>query len=137
MSKNIDDQFIKFEKELVNKLLQGEDKVLSVLRKQYEMASVKSREFTGVGFFTNFLIDPEAPVLNPPISFQFGDVAADFEGLENGVGFVLFIKNGLISLLEGYCFDENFPKDITSYKLYYDSKERNLDQLRNAWLEKM
>jgi hypothetical protein len=49
-----DARFIKFETELMGKLLEGDGDNLEILRRQYEAATVKTREFSGAGFFTTF-----------------------------------------------------------------------------------
>jgi hypothetical protein len=58
---------------LLDALLVGDDPMLEMLRKQYATTVVSSREFTGVGFFTNFMVAEAAPRVNPP-NFDIRDV---------------------------------------------------------------
>jgi hypothetical protein len=43
--------------------------------------------------------------------FHIGDVSGELEGLANGAGFVLFIRDGRLKMLEGFTFDEPWPVD--------------------------
>ena len=70
-------------------LLAGEDPILDALRDQLNRSMVKSREFTGFGFYTTFTV-PETAIRTPGNrSFNFGDVIASIDGLDNGAGFAL------------------------------------------------
>ncbi len=114
----VDARFIKFEKELMEKLLEGYDDKLVILRRQYEAASVETREFSGAGFFTSFRVPEDSVKLPQGESFRLGGVSGQINGVANGVGFVLFIEQGVIHLLEGYTYgEESWPTILTEYKL--------------------
>ena len=71
------------------------------LREQLAAASIVSREYDGAGFFTYFSVSESAPAIPSPLSL--GDnVYARIEGLQYGVGFVLLMKNGRMSVLDCY-----------------------------------
>src|SRR5579871_5101850 len=91
-------------------LLQGEHPVLAVLRDQLRALSVADREFTGVGFFTNFTVPESAVRLSPPGRMVIGDVHAEIDGLEHGAGFILFIENGAIKTLECFIHEAAWPR---------------------------
>lgn len=127
-------EFEYFERAVMKKLLEGEEEILDILRKQYELAQVKKRDFSGAGFFTSFQIPKNAPKLDSNKSFQIGDLIAEMQGVNEGVSFVLFIKDGLIDFLEGYSYDEKWPETIGEYQLSYISgPKRNFDKLRAKW----
>lgn len=122
------------EREVMTKLLDGEDAVLQVLRTQFSLCSASSRKNTGVGFFTTFQVPDSAPHAASGRSFAFGDVSAEVNGLSNGAGFVLFVKNGIIDTLEGYCYDEKWPAHVSEFTLHYDKGEsRDMESLRRLW----
>jgi len=127
--------FEEFEKRVIEKLLEGEDNVLKILRKQYEKATVKSRKFSGTGFYTEFEFPDGVVKLEPLKSFQFGDVIGSMDGVNDGVGFVLFVKNGVIDFLEGYTYgNEKFPETVLNYQLSFDSgQKRNNSKIRAKW----
>jgi hypothetical protein len=102
---------------VLTKLLDGDHPVLTQLRKQIPQLSVVSREFSGVGFFTDVSVLTRHDAV--PESLTFGDVEATIEGLRNGAGFVLFVRAGAISMLEGYTYDEPWPETVGSFSLRY------------------
>jgi hypothetical protein len=99
------------EQELMNLLLHGDHPVLTILRQQYVAAKVTSREFSGVGFFTNFEVSENAPLVEPP-NFAAGNVDIQLENLPNGAGCVLFVRDGKLSFLECYTFSDPWPDHI-------------------------
>jgi hypothetical protein len=65
-------------------------------------------------------------------SFKFGDVVAEIEGLKHGAGFLLFITDGALDELEGYCYDEAWPKEVIGFKLaYFGGSERDMKSLKD------
>ena len=71
------------------------------LRKQLAAATVISREYDGAGFFTDLSVSDDVPAV--PSALSLGDnVYARIEGLRYGVGFVLIMKNGRLSVLDCY-----------------------------------
>ncbi|MCL2726617.1 MAG: hypothetical protein FWD69_19530 [Polyangiaceae bacterium] len=117
--------FSEFEHAVLAKLLAGDHAVLGVLRAQAQMARLASREYTGAGFFLSFDVPPEAPALATK-NFHFGDVTAAIDGLRYGAGFVVFVRNGRLDTLEGYSYEEPWPKEIRSFKLSYQHEPRGL-----------
>ncbi|MFK8001053.1 MAG: hypothetical protein AB8H86_15765 [Polyangiales bacterium] len=115
---------------VLDKLLTDEHPVLIGLREQLATAHVKSREVSGVGFFTEFEwprgVDP---VLAAPASIRFGDLHAEFEGLQHGAGFILFVDEGVATMLEGYTYIGAWPKDEVLVSLEYVSSPRNFAEL--------
>jgi len=107
------------ERNVMAMLLAGDNPKLHVLREQFRVAQVVSRELTGVGFYTTFLIPPEAPRLVEAKSLRLGDVSADIDGLQHGAGFLLFINGGAIDFLEGFSFDEPWPVSTERFQLSY------------------
>jgi hypothetical protein len=92
---------------LTGRELSPED--LELLRQQLATAIILSREMTGVGFYTTFRVDKDARRLPKRESFWFGAVGADVPGLEHGAGFQLYIKEGAVDQLEGFCYGESWP----------------------------
>ena len=118
------------EEAVLEMLVDGKAETFQLLRKQYIAARFRERHLTGVGFWTYFSIPDEVAKLPGNPSFRFGDVDADIKGLQNGAGFLLLVKHGYIHMLEGYSFDEPWPDDTNTFKLYYRSGvQRNEDQV--------
>lgn len=131
----------KFEKEALNKLLEGDDPVLAALRKQANDIVVSSREYTGVGFYTNFEykspVVPIHEILDVKERFVIHDLCAKCSLLENGAGFNLFVVGGVIKCLEGFALVDNWPDEIpqnsTDWHFYYCAGERKINKLKDMW----
>jgi hypothetical protein len=119
------------ERAVMNKLLEGEDDVLSILRRQLEEAKVSERRMTGVGFYLTFAIPNGVSRLPERPTVRFGDVHAEIAKLTNGAGFLLYLQNGCLHVLEGYTYDEPWPSETERFKLRYDRGEmRDLEKIR-------
>jgi hypothetical protein len=111
--------FSKFETDVIQKILDSDGNLHPKLQEQVKLASVKDREYTGVGFFLYFKFVSSVLPLGKNPSFVLSNVAADIKGLEHGATFSLWIENGLLYMLEGKSMDGKWIKDITQYNLYY------------------
>jgi hypothetical protein len=127
-------QLTELEGAVIELLLRGDDPVLLTLATQMAKCDVASRESTGVGFFTYFSVPDDTPRVPGKESFAFGDVVANMNGLENGAGFLLFVKNGRIAFLEGFSYDEPWPANIDGFSLRYATGEhRDFAALAREW----
>jgi hypothetical protein len=114
------------EQAVLDKLLAGSEPVLQVLREQVKQARVASRKFTGAGFFCNLEVPVGVRSLTTNRNFHFGDVNAHIDGLEHGAGFVLRVRAGVLTTLEGYSYDEPWPDQVKNFSLEYQSDPRSL-----------
>ncbi len=116
------------EDQVLEMLLRGEEEVLTILRHQAEQVQVSSREMTGVGFYTEFAVPPEVSRVPGCPTFKLGDVNGTADNVNHGLGFLLYVTNGALSILEGYTYDEPWPDDVRGLVLTYSSKQgRKLD----------
>lgn len=121
----------KFERDVLNKLLDGMHPLLTQLRVQLGVCRVKRREFTGTGFYTLLDVDISFSVDN--IKLRFGDVIAEINEMAYGAGFVLYVNNGRLSMLEGYGYDEPWPSTVREYTLkYYSGEKRDWNALEKV-----
>ncbi len=72
----------------------------AVLEHQMKTARAIARENTGAGFFTTFTVASDQ--ILEGVRSPVGDVGATVQGLKHGMGFLLWIKDGLMYQLEGY-----------------------------------
>jgi len=85
---------------------------------------------TGVGFLTELAVAADVPAAPLASQVRIGDVVAEeVEGLQFGLGFVLFVEEGRLAALEGYTFEENWPERMDSWRLEYDPPSRDLSGL--------
>jgi hypothetical protein len=112
------ESFKQFEREVMEMIAKENPEFEAKIMAQYDKCRIKSREFTGHGFFTDFDITDPDDSLGCGYKVQLGDLTAEFPGVKFGAGFVLFIENGFISMLEGCVYgNDPWPERITEYKL--------------------
>ena len=126
------------ESEVLRWLLDGEDSILAALREQFASASVLSRDLTGHGFYLRFAVPTSVTKLHEKFrvkpDFYFGDVKVSIDSLEHDAGFLLWVKDGILDLLEGYTYDEIWPASVESFELQYITGDsRDLNGLRHQW----
>jgi hypothetical protein len=58
-------------------------------------------ENTGAGFFSTVTVGPDVPPITDksPLDGAYGSV----EGIVDGMGFIVFLEGGRLTLIEGYC----------------------------------
>ena len=109
-----------FERDVMERLLADPREPIATLRKQYAAAVVTKRELTGAGFFLYFQVPENIERVPNSPSMKFGDVTAAIDGLKFGAGFVLYVKDGRLDMLEGYSYEEPWPVEILHYTLSVD-----------------
>ncbi len=116
--------FTPLEEAVLHSIFAETPDVQSALEEQLRNASVLERENSGAGFFTT--IDSHgAERLNTPHVLGL-ETCAEVAGLEHGLGFVLFMKDGRLDLLEGYTFGSEdtsqFDLANLSFKIFRGSE---------------
>lgn len=76
----------------------------TALEEQLKHVTVRRRDNTGVGFYTQLHVDHVTAKAKDQV---LGNVFAKVAGLQNPITFLLFIKNGVVDLLEGAATDES------------------------------
>ncbi len=116
----VNEKLCSLEKEAMEMLIMQHEESKDVLLNQLSIATVVSRDFSGSGFFTHYAVPSNSLKANGSLTTPIGGVYAKISGLEIGVGFLLYLKDGQISTLECYEYDSaEFPKEITDYTLSY------------------
>jgi hypothetical protein len=119
------------EQQVIRMLLAGEDDALAILRQQVDHADVSSRKLTGAGFYTEYSIPSEVARLVGRASFKLGDVNGTAANVKHGLGFLLYVADGAIAMLEGYTYDEPWPANVEGLLLTYaGGRSRNMDAVR-------
>jgi hypothetical protein len=106
------------EKAVLNLLLDKQGEPFDTVREQLKHSVVAEREFTGVGFFTRFTLPSDAPIRRGLPDATIGDVGAEFATLQHGAGFLLFIRGGVVAMLEGYTYDEAWPASTDGFRIH-------------------
>lgn len=112
------------EKAVLETMLDKPGEPFESIRQQLAHATVAKREFSGVGFFTHFVVPVDAPVRRDLSKATIGDVGADFPNLQHGAGFLLFIRDGVVTMLEGFTYDEPWPTSTDGFKIHRQKVNR-------------
>jgi hypothetical protein len=83
------------------------------LERQLVVATVAKRENSGGGFFTTIAVADDVPRVSSPKVLGY-ETQARVAGLEHGLGFVLFMEDGRLHLLEGFAWG---PESTTALDL--------------------
>jgi len=78
----------------------------AALEAQLSTATLLSRENTGAGFYTRFAVDHASNTAMGGMRLRNGP-EAKIHGLEHGMGFILWLKEGYADCLEGYCYADS------------------------------
>jgi hypothetical protein len=94
----------------------------ALLRTQLQISSVEDRKKDKNGFFTYFSIPAENKVNTLPDMILSG-IRGTHPSMDHGVEFILFIRNGRVSILEAYSLGgESWPEDedkMTLIEVYF------------------
>ena len=126
------DRLSRLERAVIEKLLAEDHHALRVLRAQLRHAQVSGRTLTGSGFVTELSLPAgTAPAPIGSGMIRLGDVGAKIDGLRHGAGFLLYVRDGLLDALEGYSYDEPWPKKVGRFTVHFTKEgPRDLSMLR-------
>jgi hypothetical protein len=110
------DALTELERDVIATMLRHEHPVARLLRAQLDVCHIKSRNLSGVGFFTDIVV-PQVLAVSGLDSMHLNDAVLETDTLEHGAGFVLFIRNGMLEMLEGFTYDEPWPDKIGNYSV--------------------
>jgi hypothetical protein len=126
-------------------LLQGDDEVLRILQSQYQDTAIISEKYSDFGFYINYHLKKTSrsiPALLFKTTFIIDDLDGFFNNGEQQVGFILYIRDGYLSCLEGYTMGvEKWPDDDLKIILTYTSGnpkattvcKRDYSSLQKVW----
>mgnify|MGYP000114844528 CR=1 FL=1 len=94
------------------------------LRQQLAAAQVTDFENTGAGFFSTVRVSPAAPRVaeKSPLDAATASVGS----IEHGMGFLVFIENGYVSLIEGYTYGDVSTVGVDFASVNFDMKPWSL-----------
>lgn len=129
---------IRLANQVITMLLDGNDEILLMLMKQYKKSIVISEEESKVGFYINYQVERQLRIPEEYNgTFQIGDVDGEVNNVDEALGFILYVKNGYLTMLEGYTnIIDSWPETDSVIKLKYDMIPRNYLQLRKKWMKK-
>lgn len=92
-------------------MLRGEGAVLDLARRQVQAARIAEVHYSGSGFFITFAVDRDRVPASVPENFEIGDLhLAPADGSNApAMGFILFIRGGVVDFLEGFTYGDPYP----------------------------
>lgn len=84
--------------------------VADALAGQQVKVHVTARKNTGPGFYTTVDVSHRSPIEG--VASPVGDVGATVAGLQHGMGFLLWLRDGRIHKLEGYAYEDTSGIDF-------------------------
>lgn len=84
------------------------------------LLGVKKRENTGVGIYVEIEYSDDTRLVDADNLSLGHSVYAEIDGLEGGAGFVLYVDNGRITMLEGFSHSSKpWPAHIEKFRIQY------------------
>jgi hypothetical protein len=116
-----------FEKTLLAEVI-TESPSAEILAEQLAKLTVKDREYTGVGSFTEFEVPDDVTKVTDKQAgsdrLLYGSVYISSPDLEHGGGCILYIENGVMDCLECYAYGDFWPrKELVDYEITRDYKK--------------
>ncbi|TVQ85443.1 MAG: hypothetical protein EA357_00640 [Micavibrio sp.] len=112
------------EREVIQKLLEGDDEAKEILREQFRVATVLDRTVTDTGFYVDFSIPEDIQRLADREKLIIQGIGAKIPSLAFDASFILFVKDGAINLLEGFAYEEPWPNRIDTFELFHEVYNR-------------
>jgi hypothetical protein len=112
------EQLSEFEREAIAALAVSDPQRDAILS-QLSCATCASRDYTGVGRYTEIAVAADAPKLDEARSraADAPSVFAEHPEVPAGVGLILWLENGYISCLESYTYEGSWPQDESLFRL--------------------
>ncbi len=111
-------QLSTFEKLVLSDIIAG-DPEQTALTKQIVSATVRKRDYTGVGLYTELIIDSNTPRLEKSHRLIEGrtNTHLTHPALPAGAGALLWFSDGYANTLECYTFDGDWPSNESEFSV--------------------
>ena len=118
----------KIEVAVINAMLR--DAALRPIRMliDFDSVAVQSREYTHVGFLTDFERSNELILFPRDTSLRWGGVGARLNSTKIETGYLVYVDNGYLTAVEGYTYGDEWPLAIEHYELYALVLGKDLDE---------
>ena len=105
-------KFDEFEKIIITDIIEQYPEYKQNLQAQFEKIVVNKRDFATYGFSTHYDATRVKEPLGDDVNLQLGKHQWNINSLNHGSDYILWIKNGVISCLEGFSYKEPWPDEI-------------------------
>ena len=115
--KTMNGAYIEMAHTVMRRILKETGLNMPIIKLQYETAEISETKMYERGFDMVFRVKDGCPTLSDKSTQTIGTVQAKLPDLDHGMGFILWVKNGVIQSLEGYSYDEKLPEFPGKYTL--------------------
>ena len=105
-------KFDEFEKIIITDIIEQYPEYKQKLQSQFQKCTVQKKEVSTYGFSTYYTVTAEEETLGDTVNMQLGKSQWNINGLKRGSDYILWIKNGFITCLEGFSYNEPWPDEI-------------------------
>ncbi|MEM1249356.1 MAG: hypothetical protein AAGK22_23470 [Acidobacteriota bacterium] len=85
------------------------------LSHQVRLAQATARDLTGAGLYLDLKVPRSVRLIENPKNRELGGLEAVVPGLRGGIGFYLFVRDGVLSWLEAFTYQEPYPDTIEDW----------------------
>ena len=118
----MNESYLKLARAVIRRILPETGIDYPTFKYQYENAEVTEAKMYRRGFDMRFRMKEGVPAVEAEGQREYGTVSAQIPGLSYGMGFILWVKDGMIQSLEGYSYDEDLPEVAEGYTLHDDKR---------------
>jgi hypothetical protein len=120
------------EQGVLTRLLSCSGADFDLLRAQVPLIQVRARTHTGAGFYTDLEVPPGTPGIPHCTKGTVGTLDAECEGTRSGVGFLLFLRDGLLSQLECFTYAGEALESVEFASYRFETRMRSTIEMRCA-----
>lgn len=102
----------KFEEMIITDIIEHNPDYREILLSQFNAAKVKERKKYERGFCTDYVIDDGVQTFGDGVDMRLSGSQWNINDVDNGTDYILWVKNGKISSLEGFTYEEKWPDEI-------------------------
>jgi hypothetical protein len=84
----------------------------------FDGVNVSDREFSGVGFLTEFEQSQELKLFDAGVSLRWGKVGARLNASRIETAYLVYIDDGYLTSVEGYTYGDEWPSSIDRVEPY-------------------
>jgi hypothetical protein len=115
------------ERDILEAVAMAHPACIAELRQKAEMAKVVDFHNSGAGFISALIVDSCAPAIVE--SSPLDGPSCDVSGIDVEMGFIVFLKDGRLDAIEGFCYDDSSTNAVdfssVSYRLTASGPKRN------------
>ncbi len=108
----------KLEKTIIESMIGDSELTLANPKIHLHKMIVTNREFTGAGFFTEIQRSPDTRLFDEGLSMHWGRVGARLNADAIKTGYLVYVEDGYVTLIEGYTYGDEWPTEMEGIELY-------------------